>query len=85
MNQPTFEDWQARAAVVRVEGRAFIDGEARHAQTGATFACVSPIDGSVLAHVADCGADDVDLAVAAARRAFDARSGLLYTSDAADE
>ena len=63
MNQPTFEDWQARAAVLRVEGRAFIDGEARHAHTGATFACVSPIDGGVLAHVADCGTDDVDLAV----------------------
>ncbi|MBN3775781.1 aldehyde dehydrogenase, partial [Burkholderia sp. Se-20378] len=50
MNHPTFEDWQARAAVLRVEGRAFIDGEARHAHTGATFACVSPIDGGVLAH-----------------------------------
>ncbi|MBA5790903.1 aldehyde dehydrogenase family protein, partial [Escherichia coli] len=27
-----------------------------------------------LAHVADCGADDVDHAVAAARRAFDAQT-----------
>ncbi|WP_175676117.1 aldehyde dehydrogenase [Burkholderia ambifaria] len=74
MNPSTFEDWQARAAVLRIEARAFIDGDLRHAHSGATFACVSPIDGRVLAHVADCGADDVDAAVAAARRAFDAQA-----------
>ncbi|WP_175747643.1 aldehyde dehydrogenase [Burkholderia ambifaria] len=74
MNPSTFEDWQARAAVLRIEARAFIDGDLCHAHSGATFACVSPIDGRVLAHVADCGADDVDAAVAAARRAFDAQA-----------
>ncbi|MDP9586801.1 UNVERIFIED_ORG: betaine-aldehyde dehydrogenase/gamma-glutamyl-gamma-aminobutyraldehyde dehydrogenase [Burkholderia contaminans] len=74
MNPSTFEDWQARAAVLRIEARAFIDGDTCHAHSGATFACVSPIDGRVLAHVADCGADDVDAAVAAARRAFDAQA-----------
>ncbi|WP_448169190.1 aldehyde dehydrogenase [Burkholderia ambifaria] len=74
MNPSTFEDWQARAAVLRIEARAFIDGDPCHAHSGATFACVSPIDGRVLAHVADCGADDVDAAVAAARRAFDAQA-----------
>ncbi|WP_175703349.1 aldehyde dehydrogenase [Burkholderia ambifaria] len=74
MNPSTFEDWQARAAVLGIEARAFIDGDLCHAHSGATFACVSPIDGRVLAHVADCGADDVDAAVAAARRAFDAQA-----------
>ncbi|WP_175724263.1 aldehyde dehydrogenase [Burkholderia ambifaria] len=74
MNPSTFEDWQARAAVLRIEARAFIDGDPCHAHSGATFACVSPIDCRVLAHVADCGADDVDAAVAAARRAFDAQA-----------
>ncbi|MFF4586003.1 aldehyde dehydrogenase [Streptomyces sp. NPDC001388] len=38
---------------------------------GATFAVVSPRDGQVLARVADAGQAEVDLAVAAARRAFD--------------
>ncbi|KAB0675161.1 aldehyde dehydrogenase family protein, partial [Burkholderia territorii] len=74
MNPSTFSDWQARAAALVIEARAFIDGDARDARTGATFACVSPIDGRVLAQVADCGADDVDAAVAAARRAFDAQA-----------
>jgi gamma-glutamyl-gamma-aminobutyraldehyde dehydrogenase len=38
---------------------------------GSAFAVVSPRDGQVLAEVADAGQAEVDLAVAAARRAFD--------------
>jgi gamma-glutamyl-gamma-aminobutyraldehyde dehydrogenase len=70
--------WNDLAAALRIEGRAFIDGEYREAVNGLTFDCVSPIDGKVLVKVAQCGAADVDAAVAAARRAFDARvwSGL---------
>ncbi|WP_322063208.1 aldehyde dehydrogenase [Paraburkholderia sp. J63] len=63
--------WQDKAASLSIEGRAFIDGAARDAYSGRTFDCVSPIDGRVLASVADCGAADVDAAVAAARRAFE--------------
>ncbi|CAB3809125.1 NADP/NAD-dependent aldehyde dehydrogenase PuuC [Paraburkholderia caffeinitolerans] len=70
----TYANWQDRAATLAIEGRAFIDGELRHARDGKTFACESPIDGRVLARVADCGAADVDAAVAVARRAFTAQS-----------
>jgi 4-(gamma-glutamylamino)butanal dehydrogenase len=70
MNKKTFSDWCNEAAVMEIEGRAFIDGALRHAHSERTFACVSPIDGRVLAQVADCGDADVDAAVAAARRAF---------------
>jgi len=63
--------WQDKAASLSIEGRAFIDGASRDAYSGRTFDCASPIDGRVLASVADCGAADVDAAVAAARRAFD--------------
>ncbi|WP_157978462.1 aldehyde dehydrogenase family protein, partial [Nocardia aurea] len=38
---------------------------------GSSFAAVSPRDGRVLAEVPDAGAAEVDLAVTAARRAFD--------------
>ncbi|MGU7774443.1 aldehyde dehydrogenase [Burkholderia sp. MR1-5-21] len=72
MNDKTFEDWQAGAASLEIDGRAFIDGKLHGARNDRTFACVSPIDGRVLAQVADCGEADVDAAVAAARRAFDA-------------
>ncbi|MFN7673185.1 MAG: aldehyde dehydrogenase [Betaproteobacteria bacterium] len=46
-----------------------MDGARVWAADGRTFSSVSPIDGRVLTDVALCGGQDVDLAVAAARRA----------------
>ncbi|WP_213300981.1 aldehyde dehydrogenase [Paraburkholderia sacchari] len=71
MEKRTLAYWLDKAASLSIEGRAFIDGASRDAYSGRTFDCVSPIDGRVLANVADCGAADVDAAVAAARRAFE--------------
>ena len=51
--------------------RHFIDGEWADSADGATFESVSPIDNTVIAHVARGGVTDADRAVAAARRAFD--------------
>lgn len=56
---------------MQFDGRALIDGKRVDAQSGARFACVSPVDGRVLTEVAQCGAADVDRAVAAARAAFE--------------
>ena len=50
---------------------AFIDGGFVPAASGRTFSAVNPATGKVLAEVAACDAADVDLAVAAARRAFE--------------
>jgi 4-(gamma-glutamylamino)butanal dehydrogenase len=72
MKKNTFADWQDKAATLAIEGRAFIDGQLAHARDGKTFVCASPIDGRVLARVADCGEADVNAAVATARRAFEA-------------
>jgi gamma-glutamyl-gamma-aminobutyraldehyde dehydrogenase len=71
MDKKSLAFWQDKAATLAIEGRAFIDGEYRDANGGRTFDCLSPIDGKLLAKVADSGAADVDAAVAAARRAFD--------------
>ena len=80
LDRPTTrEGWLARAAALKIEGRAFIDGAYVHAADGATFDKVSPIDGKVFAHVADCGAADIDRAVASARKAFE--SGLWRDAD----
>ena len=65
-------DWHARALALEIEGRAFVDGRYLPAASGATFDCLSPIDGRLLARVASTDAPDVDRAVAAARRAFEA-------------
>jgi acyl-CoA reductase-like NAD-dependent aldehyde dehydrogenase len=67
----TREGWLARAAALTIEGRAFIGGAYVPALDGATFAKISPIDGKVFAHVADCGEADIDRAVKSARAAFE--------------
>ncbi|GAA4697976.1 aldehyde dehydrogenase [Streptomyces youssoufiensis] len=65
----THDDWIRRAQTLDLPGTHHIDGSP-HAG-GGTFTVVSPRDGRPLADVADGGAAEVDLAVAAARRAFD--------------
>jgi aminomuconate-semialdehyde/2-hydroxymuconate-6-semialdehyde dehydrogenase len=51
--------------------RHFIGGEWADSADGATFESVSPIDNTVIAHVARGGVTDADRGVQAARRAFD--------------
>ena len=60
---PSFLDGQIKGL--------FIDGRARPALSGKTFDTVSPRNGEVLARVAQAGSEDIDVAVAAARRAFE--------------
>jgi acyl-CoA reductase-like NAD-dependent aldehyde dehydrogenase len=50
---------------------AFINGKFVKSLSGKTFDTISPIDGRVIASVAECDAADVDVAVSAARAAFD--------------
>lgn len=68
---PTREDWEKRAAELTFPSQAFINGQYVDALSGATFACESPIDGRILTQVASCNAADADLAVKAARTAFE--------------
>ncbi|UAW98543.1 aldehyde dehydrogenase [Halopseudomonas nanhaiensis] len=70
-NTLTLADWQKRAANLKVQGQAFIDGGYQPALSGETFDCVSPVDGRVLGQIASCGQADADAAVQAARSAFD--------------
>lgn len=65
------EQWESRAQALDIRHLAFIDGRFVPATAGRTFPRISPIDGRVLTHVAECDADDVDHAVASARRAFE--------------
>jgi 4-guanidinobutyraldehyde dehydrogenase/NAD-dependent aldehyde dehydrogenase len=64
--------WLARARALKPRTQAFIAGRYVDAASGETFECVNPATGGVLAEVASCGTADVDAAVAAARRAFEA-------------
>ena len=67
-------DWHARAKVIKIDGRAVINGKRVNAADGATFECFSPIDNRKLVDVASCKVADIDLAVIAARTAFNART-----------
>lgn len=67
----TRADWETAAGILKPEGRCFIGGAFVPAASGRTFAKVSPVDGRVVAEVADGSAEDVNRAVAAARAAFE--------------
>jgi acyl-CoA reductase-like NAD-dependent aldehyde dehydrogenase len=64
-------DWHARARDFRPRRQAFIEGRWQDAASGATFDCISPVDGRVLGAVAAGDTAEVDAAVRSARAAFD--------------
>ncbi|MBR2689433.1 MAG: aldehyde dehydrogenase [Aquamicrobium sp.] len=70
MSELSHRDWIDRAAAIRFRDKAFIDGKFVAARSGRTFASINPATGETLAEVASCGEEDVDRAVASARRAF---------------
>ncbi|HEY8636463.1 MAG TPA: aldehyde dehydrogenase [Candidatus Limnocylindrales bacterium] len=70
---PTAADWIARAASITPRTELFVDGRFVPAASGATFDDIAGRDGSRIAAVAEGGPEDVDRAVAAARRSFDDR------------
>ena len=74
MTTLTLADWEQRARDLKIEGRAFIQGQYTDAASGATFDCISPVDGRLLAKVASCDSADAQQAVESARKVFDAGS-----------
>ena len=58
-------------ADIQSEHRMLIDGELVDAASGATFDNVNPATEEVIGQVADAGVEDMERAIAAARRAFD--------------
>ncbi len=65
------QDVRTRPQAGVLDVKLFIDGAYVDAQSGTTFESVNPATGEVIAHVAEASKADVDVAVAAARRAFD--------------
>jgi gamma-glutamyl-gamma-aminobutyraldehyde dehydrogenase len=71
----TLDQWREAAAreLAAVETRLFIGGEYRDSGSGGRFDSINPANREVIASVVSADEKDVDLAVAAARKAF--RSG----------
>ena len=66
-------DWQGRAARVRYETRHFIDGNFVDSVKKGRFSVVNPATGAVLCEVSAGTKEDIDLAVASARKSFYSR------------
>ena len=69
---PDREEAAAALADLQLRTDLFIDGDFRPARDGRRFVSENPATGRPIAEVAEGGAVDVDAAVAAARRAFEA-------------
>jgi acyl-CoA reductase-like NAD-dependent aldehyde dehydrogenase len=62
--------WHDRARTLEMRTQAFIDGRYCDAASGATFDCINPATGKLLARVACGDQEDIDRAVVSARAAF---------------
>ena len=71
-----------QGAVGKIQTKMLIDGDWVDSRSGKTFATINPATEEVIAEVAEGDAADVDLAVRAARKAFD--SGPWRKADARD-
>ncbi len=63
--------WHALAEQLTYSTQAFINGQLTDAVSGLTFDSINPANGQSLGKIAQCDQQDVELAVAAARAAFD--------------
>ena len=66
--------WHGVAGAVALPNQAIIDGRQVDARSGKRFASINPATGQTLTEVAEGDAADIDAAVAAARRSFNAGS-----------
>ena len=71
MTTLTRADWEQRAQQLKIEGRAYINGEYTAAVSNETFECLSPVDGRLLGKVASCDSADAQRAVEVARKTFE--------------
>lgn len=71
-NVLTTADWTKRAAAKVSRTQLYIDGKFVDAASGKTFESINPRDGSLIANVAEGDAQDINRAVAAAKKSFDA-------------
>jgi gamma-glutamyl-gamma-aminobutyraldehyde dehydrogenase len=79
---PTHADYTAIAKAMSFPTQAYIDGTFCPALSGEIFATLNPATGQVLAEVAACGAADVDVAVQAAKKAYeDGRWSKLHPAE----
>ena len=73
------------ASMLKIKNLAFIDGKFSEAEDGATFDTLNPATEKLITKVAHCGSKDVDRAVKAARRVFNAGTWSRVSPEARKE
>lgn len=66
----TQEDWLELKQKLTYQNKAWIDGQWHMPTSGKTYPVMNPATGELIVNMAACQQDDVDLAVAAAKRTF---------------
>ena len=78
----TLSEWKATASRLAFDGRPVINGSRVDGRSGEIVKKINPATGQVTSQVHNCNAEDVDVAVAAARTAFEdgrwSRAGAGY-------
>ncbi len=64
-------NWQQRALDLKPQSKIFIDGNYVDAASGKTFENFSPSDGHLICNVASGDTEDINRAVASAKKAYD--------------
>ena len=67
----SFEQWKSAAEALEFDGRPVIAGVRVAAHSGKTIEKTNPATGAVISQIHECGQEDVDAAVAAARTAYE--------------
>jgi gamma-glutamyl-gamma-aminobutyraldehyde dehydrogenase len=67
----TQDEYEVIARDLTLPTTAFINGRFSSAKSGRTFSTVNPANGSTIAEIAACEAEDIDHAVTKAREAFE--------------
>ncbi len=70
MDKYTKNYWTDKISSIEFKNKAFINGNFVDANDGSTYEVINPATGKKLADVTACTAQDVDIAVAAARKTF---------------
>ena len=68
--KPNSISWHERARTLQFRTQAFIAGRYADAASGATFDCLNPATGKLLARVASGDQEDINRAVSSARAVF---------------
>ena len=71
MTNLSFQEWKTKASKLNFRNQAFIGGNFVNSVSGKTLASINPATGDVQTQVSECDYQDIDLAVIAARRAFE--------------